>query len=173
MEVSFVSLLSCNQLGWWEEEEDTPPTLGHQELRVMWDGQCGEDTPPPTAPTLGHQQLRVKWDEHWWGGHPTHPPLVISSWESSEMTLSTSWIKYYTKVPAYWDPRGLAGLHWVVPCLQDHMPYLAESEWYAIAWVQMPLRLRQGQGLYCLPATNLHIGLYIWSWNLAFLCIFS
>ena len=35
----------------------------------------------------------------------------------------------------------------------------------------MPLRLSQGQGLYSLPTTNLHIGLYIWSLKLAFLHI--
>ena len=33
MEVSFVSLLSCNQFGWWDEQEE-------------------QDTPPPTLPTL-------------------------------------------------------------------------------------------------------------------------
>ena len=84
MEVSFVSLLSCNQLALWDEVEDTPPTLGHQ--------------------------LRVKWDEQWGGGHPTppHPFLVIKSWELSKVSLSTSCIKniilqcWYTETPGVW-----------------------------------------------------------------------
>ena len=107
MEVSFISLLSCNQLGWWDEqwgghpptphpplvirswelsemsieddiplhpslvirscrlseisneEEDTPPTLGLQELKVNWDEQWGVH-PYPHPPTLGHQELWVK-----------------------------------------------------------------------------------------------------------------
>ena len=67
MEVSFVSLLSCNQLGLWDEQwgaghpTPTPPTLAHQGLRVKWDEQWGGGHPTP--PTLGHQELRIKWDE--------------------------------------------------------------------------------------------------------------
>ena len=39
-------------------------------------------------------------------------------------------------------------------CLQDHMPYLDEGEGCSPAWAQMPLRLRQGQGLYSLLTTD-------------------
>ena len=76
-EASFISLLSCNQLHWWDERWErghpTPHTLGHQELRVKWDENWGGGHPTTTPPTLGHQKLRVKWDEQWGGGHPTLP----------------------------------------------------------------------------------------------------
>ena len=75
----------------WGAGHPTLPILGHQELRVKWDEQWGAGH--PTLPTLGHQELRVKWDEQWGAGHPTPTPLVIRSWELSEMSLSTSWTK--------------------------------------------------------------------------------
>ena len=115
MEVSFVSLLSCNQLGWWEEQwrggHSTPPHPPWVIRSWEWSEMSSEeeDTPPPpcpplvirswelsemsseeedTPPTLGHQELRVKWDEQWGGGHPTppQPPLVIRSWELSKLS---------------------------------------------------------------------------------------
>ena len=79
MEVSFVSLLSCNQLGWWHEQ---------------WGG------PPPTHP-IGHQELR---DEVTWTMRRRTlplPPLFIRSWE-------LKWHEQWGGVPAYWDSWGSA-----------------------------------------------------------------
>ena len=98
---------------------------------VCEDEQWGGGHSTPTPPILGHQELRVKWDEQWGGRQPTPPhpplvirswelsemsndeedtpptPLVIRSWELSEMSLSTSWIKIFILQCQHTDTPGV------------------------------------------------------------------
>ena len=46
--------------------------------------------------------------------------------------------------------------------LQEHRSHLSQDGGCVLAWGQMPLRLRQDQGLLSLPTTQWHIGLYIY-----------
>ena len=71
MEVSFISLLSCNQLSCWHELLGGGPStpIGHQELRVEVTWAMRSKT--PTQSPLGHQELRV--EVPWAMRTPTHP----------------------------------------------------------------------------------------------------
>ena len=119
MEVSFVSLLSCNQLGLWDEqwggghatpihpplvirscklsemnneEEDTPP-LPHPPLVIRsWELSEMSNAEQDTPPTIGHQEFRVTWDE------------LVHIMNK----------KNYTAVPPYWDPWGSASFSTVL-----------------------------------------------------------
>ena len=51
----------------------------------------------------------------------------------------------------------------IFSCLQDQRPYLGQGEGCTLTWTQIPLRHRQGQGLFNLYITHLHIGFYLWS----------
>ena len=77
------------------DHHDTPPPP-HSPLVIMsWQlsemSNEEQDIPPPTPSTLGHHELTVKWDEQWGAGHPNPtpplPPLVIRSWQLSEMNI--------------------------------------------------------------------------------------
>ena len=114
MEVSFVSLLNCNQFGWWvEEEEQDPPPPTHPTPK--WSSRVGkmsneeeeEDDPHP-LPTPPSQWavkssafllsfLTVSCEE-----------FYILAWSLFTLGRWAGVVKHYTAVPAYWDPRGSA-----------------------------------------------------------------
>ena len=108
--------LSCAAIQWWKsvsfnywtainpvgemsnEEEDTPPTLGHQELRLKWDEQWGGGHPTP--PTLGHQELRLKWDEL---VHIINKNIILQC--------------QHTENPGVWPVKNLEYLRCLLVCL--------------------------------------------------------
>ena len=80
-EVNFISLLSCNQLGWWHEQwggGPHQPPIGHQELRVEVTWATRRRIPTP----IGHQEFTVEVTWAMRRRTPYSPPsLVIRSWE--------------------------------------------------------------------------------------------
>ena len=67
------------------EEHNTSPIPGCQKLRVKWDEQWGAQhpTPHPTQPWSSGVESLVRWAMR---SRTPHPPLVIRSWELSEMS---------------------------------------------------------------------------------------
>ena len=78
MEVGVISLLSRNELGWWDEQWGRP-ILPPSDIS-SWDLKWHEQWGGPTLPPIGHQQLKV---EVTWAMRRTCPiPLLaISSWQ--------------------------------------------------------------------------------------------
>ena len=105
MEVSFISLLSHIQLGWWDEEDTPTP-------------QQGCDVEDPSYPTPnGHQQLGVEVTWEIMGTHMTYPHQLstVESWSgmsneedpSCPLLAISSWeLKWHEK---WW------GLTWPTP----------------------------------------------------------
>ena len=89
MEISFISLLNCNQFGWWVEEEDPHPYPPHPK----WSSRVGEMSNEEEDP----QPL------------PTPPQIVLtvknSRWVIIDVFHACLPCTHYTAVPASWDPK--------------------------------------------------------------------
>ena len=118
MEVSFISLLSCNQFAWWVEEEDppllpTPSPNGHPEL-VRWGGGGGGRPPSlPTPPPNGHPELVRSAMRRRRTPTPYPPHQMVLTVKSSRWVIICVFharppCTHYTAALAYCDAGGLA-----------------------------------------------------------------
>ena len=100
------------------EEEESPPPIGHQELRVevTW-AMRRRIQHPPTL--IGHQEFRVEvtWVMRRRTQHPP-TPVVIRNCE-------LKWHEQLGGVPAYWDPvvRLVLYHRWLCYCLHSWIFY--------------------------------------------------
>ena len=132
MEVIFVSLLSCNQLGWWDEQwgagHPTPypthpfPSSLWRVLACSWREKFKKGI--VVGKTLksihNHTELTGIWQIQvdisifvicirFMKGKTEHSQYVSNDMSQMSDNMCISCLP--TAVPAYWDPRGLASFH--------------------------------------------------------------